>query len=100
MRTPYNLWGPAHRCLVDPIFRERVRDGDVPAKRHAALRSAIYKELFDELPDDERMEWVDRAEKEHQAAVEKIDGPLKTGPSTDPQDRQRLVRDGVQWVQG
>ena len=89
MRTPYNLWGPAHRCLVDPVFRERVCDGQIPAKRQAALRSAIYKELFEELPDEERQEWVIKAEQKHQAALEKINDPLKAGPSTNPSDRQR-----------
>lgn len=100
MRTPYNLWGPVHRDLVDPVFRERVLAEDVPAKRHAALRSAIYKELFDELPDEERQEWMDKAEREHKAALDKIDGPLKAGPSTDLRDRQRLVKYVLQFIHG
>lgn len=91
MRTPYNLWGPSNRCFVDPIFLERVRDGNIPSKQHAAVRSSLYKELFEELPQDEQREWVERAEREHREAVEKVDGPLKAGPSTAPQDRQRSV---------
>ncbi|KJA26036.1 hypothetical protein HYPSUDRAFT_133378, partial [Hypholoma sublateritium FD-334 SS-4] len=91
LRTAYNLWGPAHRCFIDPVFQERVRQENVPASRHAALRSSIYKELFDELPQEERQEWSNKAEQEHQAALAKVSHALKTGASTAPEDRQRCV---------
>ncbi len=92
MKTPYNLWGPNNRCFVDPVFAERVEAGNVPAKEQAALRSAIYKELFEELPEDERREWTERAVQEHQRALDKATAVLKSGPSTAPEDRQRYVR--------
>ncbi|KJA18011.1 hypothetical protein HYPSUDRAFT_205740 [Hypholoma sublateritium FD-334 SS-4] len=91
LKTPYNLWGPSNRCFVDPVFAERVKEGNVPAKGQAALRSSIYKELFEELPEDERREWVERAEREHQQALDKADAALKSGPSTAPEDRQRII---------
>lgn len=91
LRTAYNLWGPANRCFVDPIFHDRVRDDNVPATRQAALRSAIYKELFDELPNDERQEWIKKAEEEHQAALAKVSIALKNGASEAPEDRQRYI---------
>ncbi len=55
-KTAYNLWGPEHRHLIDPIFKERVREGNVPATQQAALHSSLYKELFEELPEDQRKE--------------------------------------------
>lgn len=91
LRTAYNLWGPSNRCFVDPVFQERVRDGSVPARQQAALRSAIYKEMFEELPENEQREWAEKAEREHREALEKVSGPLKAGPSTAPQDRQRFA---------
>ena len=90
-RTAYNLWGPAHRFFVDPIFQERVREGNVPAKQQAALRSALYKELFEELPENERREWTEKAEAAHRQALSKVDEALKAGPSDSPEDRQRYV---------
>lgn len=90
-KTAYNLWGPQNRCFVDPIFNERVQQGNVPAKQQAALRSAIYKELFDELPDDERREWTEKAEQEHKDALKKARDVLQAGPSTAPEERQRYV---------
>ncbi len=90
-KTAYNLWGPEHRHLIDPIFKERVREGNVPATQQAALRSSLYKELFEELPEDQRKEWAERASREHREALEKIEGNLKSGPSTAPADLQRCV---------
>lgn len=91
LKTPYNLWGPHNRCFVDPVFAERVKEGNISAKGQAALRSSIYKELFEELPEDERREWTERAEREHQQALDKVDAALKSGPSMAPEDRQRCV---------
>lgn len=88
-KTAYNIWGPKNRFFVDPIFNERVREGNVPARRQATLRSAIYKELFDELPENERKEWTERAEREHAEALRKADKTLQSGPSTETEDRQR-----------
>ena len=36
-------------------------------------------------------QWAERAAKEHQEALQKIEGNLKSGPSTDPADLQRCV---------
>ena len=91
LRTAYNLWGPQNRCFVDPIFQERVRNGNVPARQQAALRSAIYKEMFEDLPAEEQQEWAEKAEVEHRKALKKVAGPLEADPSTAPRDRQRFV---------
>lgn len=85
------MWGPHNQCFVDPVFNKRVRDGNVPATQQAALRSAIYKELFEELLEDEQQEWVEHAEQEHQAALQKASNTLNSKPSTAPEDRQRYV---------
>ena len=89
LRTPYNLWGPQNRCFIDPIFQEQVKEGNVPASRQAALRSALYKELFEELPQGEQNEWTKRAEDKHREALAKVEKALKSEPSTDLADRQR-----------
>lgn len=91
LHTAYNLWGPANRIFVDPIFQERVREGDVPASRHAALRSSIYKELFEELPEEEHREWTQRAKQEHEEALAKVERALKSEISDAPEVRQKCV---------
>ena len=90
-KTPYNLWGPENRCFVDPVFKERVREGNVPARQQAALRSSLYRELFNELPEEEQREWTQRAEQEHSEALSKFNKSLKQLPSEKPEDRQRYA---------
>ena len=70
---------------------QRVREGNIPAKQQAALRSALYKELFEELPEEERQEWAEKAELEHKEALSKVNNTLKSGASFAPADRQRYV---------
>ncbi len=91
LKTAYNIWGPENRYDIDPIFVQRVREGNVPPSRQAALRSSIYKEYFDALPEEEKQIYVRRAEEEHQEALKKVENALKSGPSTDPADRQRCA---------
>ncbi|KJA13205.1 hypothetical protein HYPSUDRAFT_151852, partial [Hypholoma sublateritium FD-334 SS-4] len=81
LRTAYNLWGPQNCCF------------------QAALRSAIYKEMFEELPPNEQREWAEKAEDEHHEALKKIAEPLDTGPSTTPQDRQRIIECFPQFIE-
>lgn len=89
LKTAYNIWGPENRAIVQPVFAERVKEGNVPASHQAALRSAIYKEFFESLPENEQKRWSDRAEAEHRDALKNFQDVLKAGPSTEPADCQR-----------
>lgn len=88
-KTPANLWGPQNRALVDPVFNDRVETDNVPASQHLKIRSAIYKEMFDALPQAEQKEWQDRAEREHETQLKAQRDAMKAPPSTVPADRQR-----------
>lgn len=89
LKTAYNIWGPQHRELVDPVFSKRVEDDSVPSNLHIALRSSIYKELFEKLPEDEQEMWAKAAVREHEKAVREIKKNMEQGASIAPQDRQR-----------
>lgn len=89
LRTAYNVWGPQHRSVVDPIFATRVRDGDVPSNQHLALRSSIYKELFDALPEAEQQEWAEKAKQEHDRALEDLKTQAKRATSHSNAEYQR-----------
>lgn len=88
-KTPANLWGPENHALVDPIFKQCVKQGTVPASQQLKLRSAIYKEMFDALPESEQREWQDRADRQHDAQLKAQQDGIKAPPSTAPADRQR-----------
>lgn len=89
MKTGYNMWGPQHRAEVDPIFKQRVEAANLPKSQHIALRSAVYKELFENLPADEQQLWTKAATREHEKAVQEIRKKMQGGISTEPEDRQK-----------
>lgn len=76
---------------MDPVFNKRVADLGAGAAQHAAIRSAVYKELFEAQPAATQEHWARVAEDEHNAAVREIDKKRKQGVSTSPEDRQRYV---------
>lgn len=88
-KMAYNVWGPQHRFFVNPLFSEHVQADNIPAKRHAAVRSELYKELFEELDEEEKEEWRSRAKEEHEASIKELTVKLKEKPSTSPEARQR-----------
>lgn len=90
-RTAYNVWGPKHRAEVDPVFQQRVDELSVGKEHHAAIRSAVYKDLFERLPADTQKKWMDIAEHEHEDAVAEVKKKFKQSFSTSPADRQWYV---------
>lgn len=87
-KTAYNVWGPQHRHIVDPIFQERVKESDVPASGYIALRSAIYKELFVELPQETQDKYIKQAAEQHERLEHKARKKATQSASTKPHDRQ------------
>lgn len=89
LKTGYNAWGPQNRDVVDPIFNQRVESGNVPATQHLALRSAIYKELFEQLTPEKQADWIQTATREHEKAVRELRKKMEGSVSTKPEDRQK-----------
>lgn len=89
MRTAYNVWGPQHRSIVDPVYNKRVQDGNVPAKEQLALCSSVYKELFEELPEAEQKKWADTAKRDHEQALERLKRQEKAASVHSNADYQR-----------
>lgn len=87
-KTPYNVWGPLHRDMVDPIFKERVKEKSVPSNQQIALRSAIYKELFAAQPRETQEKYARQATRDHEQALREARKKAARRASTTPQDRQ------------
>ena len=62
------------------------------------MREAILKELFAAVPKEEQEVWARLAKEEHDNAVKKWKEEVSSGPSTEPEDRQRYVSTAFsQW---
>jgi hypothetical protein len=83
---------------IAPVVKERwddetvEKDGAANTKKpNAAFRSKIARELFADLPEEEREEIRLRAIAEAREAKEVYEKFMKSGPSKAPEDRQRYV---------
>jgi hypothetical protein len=83
---------------IAPVVKERwdqettEKNGAANTKKpNAAFRSKIARELFAELPEEEREEIRGRAVAEAREAKEAYEKFMKTGPSKNPEDRQKYV---------
>lgn len=88
-KIAFNVWAANNRPIVDAEFARRVPG--VPAAQHAQLQSAVYKELFEALPEPERQAVIQEVAAEHVLALTEYETLLKARPSTSPEDQQRYV---------
>lgn len=88
-KIPFNVWAAQNKPIVDAEFAKRAIG--VPAVQHAKLRSSVFKELFEALPDHEQQAVVQEVVAQHQLALAEYENSLKAAPSTLPQDRQKYV---------
>lgn len=88
-KIPFNVWAAQNKPLVDTEFMKR--SIGIPVARHAQLRSSVYKELFEALPEHEQQAVIQDVAAQHALALTEYENSCKAGPSTLPQDRQRCV---------
>ncbi|KAF9522755.1 hypothetical protein CPB83DRAFT_899379 [Crepidotus variabilis] len=78
--------------FIDVIFAQQVKDGQISRKNQVALRSSLYKELFqDTLEKEEQKEWEELAAEEHKNVCNAIDAKMNAPPPTDAAERQQII---------
>lgn len=89
LKTPSNHWCKDHgnANLIQQEF-DKVAS-TVKPKNRAACRAAIVSRMFKDLPEEQRQEWTDIAQAEHEEALAVYDELVKGKISTKSEDRQR-----------
>ena len=70
------------------IIAEREK---TPPSKLTAVHNKVAHELFEKLPEVEQKEWVEQANKEHEAAMAKWKEETEGNPSIVPVDHQRWL---------
>ncbi|PPQ79593.1 hypothetical protein CVT24_010043 [Panaeolus cyanescens] len=103
LKTAANVWRRTHREEIENEALSRAgatKLKDVQLrKKLASLREKVAKELYGELPAEEKAEWERLAKEEHDEAIAKWEAALKRPPSTEPADRQRCIQALVHFVE-
>ena len=89
LRSPANVWRKTQRATIDQAVK---RQGVVPRNELLKLRDKVAREMFENLPIEERDQWAKQAKEEHEAAVEAWKNDTQVTPSSEPADQQRSTR--------
>ncbi|KAF9053244.1 hypothetical protein BJ165DRAFT_1523956 [Panaeolus papilionaceus] len=95
-----NYWRKTALSEINTELEERVKRVQVNRRSGlAGLRSTVTKDLFNQLPEAEREEWFQISKQDHSAKVAEWEERVKSGPSVDPQDRQRCIESLTRFIQ-
>ena len=82
--TTWQVW---MRYNHEAVNAEYDRWETTASQTGIALRSTIGKQLFEELPEEDRNEWEGRAKAMHEEECEKYKSRMTGDPSTDPEEQ-------------
>ncbi|KDR72463.1 hypothetical protein GALMADRAFT_73731 [Galerina marginata CBS 339.88] len=98
LSNPYRIL--LHRLTGTCIARPRMRSSTNTWRRtQAPLREGVAREMFYALPEEERDEWANQAQADHDAALEVWTTETQADPSKEPADRQRCIETLVGFAQ-
>ena len=62
---------------------------NAPWSKHAAIRDKLAHDMFEKLPEEEKIQWAEQAKEEHDTAMLRWKEDTEGNPSTKPEDCQR-----------
>lgn len=91
--TPFNQWAKedANKTKIQKELESTIRRQDIPKTQHLKARADITRRLFQKLPMEQQQWWTKRMEEEYKKACDEYEERLNSGPSANPEDRQRWV---------
>ncbi|KAF9054758.1 hypothetical protein BJ165DRAFT_1523240 [Panaeolus papilionaceus] len=99
-KPPSNFWRKTATDEIKTEVDRRATSQHTSRKNGlAGLRSTVTKQMFNKLPADQKEEWDRISKEEHAVRLEEWEKRLKTGPSDDPNDRQRCIESLIRFVQ-
>ncbi|PPR07728.1 hypothetical protein CVT26_003721 [Gymnopilus dilepis] len=98
-KTACNVWRKTKRAEIEAKVKVTAAEGGIGRKGLAALRDKIARQMFCELPAEERRQWMDTADKESREALEVWEQEVTSPASTAPEDRQRCILGLVRFMQ-
>ena len=91
LKTPANVWRRTHREQIETNVTRQAAASGWNKKKLAPLRERIAKQIFGDLPQQEKEDWERLAKEEYEDALEQYNNDIKSCPATDPASRQRYV---------
>ncbi|PPQ88063.1 hypothetical protein CVT26_007993, partial [Gymnopilus dilepis] len=98
-KTACNVWRKTKRAEIEEKVKAKAIETSIGRKGLAALRDRIAKDMFNQLPAEERRRWVIVADQESRKALTIWENEVNSPASTAPEDRQRCILGLVRFIQ-
>jgi len=81
-QPPINVWRKTQRKEID-IEAKRITDNDnLPRSKHAAVRDKVAHDMYEKIPEEEKVQWIEQAKEEYEAAMVRWKNDMEGDPST------------------
>jgi len=84
-----NVWRKTQRGEIDVEAKKITERENAPRSKHAAIRDKLARDMFERLPEEEKIQWAEQAKEEHATAMSRWKEDTEGNPSTEPEDRQK-----------
>ena len=85
-KPPSNIWRKTQRKEIDLAAKQL---GNIPRSQHATVRDKLARDMFDQLPEEDKAQWTEQAKEEYETAMVRWKEDTEGKPSTLPEDRQK-----------
>ena len=85
-KHPANIWRKTQRKEIDLAAKKLE---NIPRSQQAAVQDKVAWGMFEQLPEEEKAQWVEQAKEEYEAAMARWKEDTEGNPSTMPEDHQR-----------
>jgi hypothetical protein len=89
LKSPVNTWRKTQRREIDKEAKLITERDCTPRSKHAMVRDKVARDMFEQLPEEEKAQWVEQAKDEHEVAMARWKEDAEGNPSTAPADRQK-----------
>jgi hypothetical protein len=83
---PANIWWKTQHKEIDIKAKKLV---NTPHSQHAAVWDKLAQDMFKQLPQEERNQWIEQAKEEYEVALARWKEDTEGNPLTTPEDCQK-----------
>jgi hypothetical protein len=88
-KSAINSWQKTQQKEIDLTAKEIIDKENTPWSKHAAVQDKVAHDLFEDLPEDEKAQWMEQANEDYEVAVARWKQDTEGNPSIAPEDHQR-----------
>jgi hypothetical protein len=88
-KSAINTWWKTQWKEINLAAKEIINKENTPQSKHAAVQDKVACNLFEDLPEYEKAQWMEQAKGDYEVAVARWKQDTEGNPSIAPEDHQR-----------